>query len=212
MINEALVDQACSALVDVLSKAELPVGVRRSDGKMLLIEKYKDDGLIALCIDTQTGSRACTLANKLPCEQLLVLIKEGLRGPELAACLSPAAKDTAQAAYRDLVQAIGKAGLMGSYALYEEYLKKSDSEDGLLGKIYTEPFADGSAIYMVTQISGSNVRLQHLAIGDAWSVPHLGADGWAPLQLVQSDIDRRKTWNALVQGQPNKKKGGPTLR
>ena len=41
------------------------------------------------------------------------------------------------------------------------------------GRVYSEPFADGRACYLITEIEGEAVTLRHVSFGDAWTLTHI---------------------------------------
>lgn len=212
--NAALMVLARTALLQVLVKGEFPVGVRLDDGKLLVVELVVDAGamnrLCATSINSENGQKAPIDVAKLGSQAWMRLIEEGIRGKALSAAMDPSAGDTAFSDYKALLTSLEKSGIVKSFELLAAYCKLTDGKKGLLGKIYSEPCADGSACYMVTQINAKSVRLQHVPVGDAWSVPHLGQDGWAPIELVNSKIESRKAWGQFPQTNTYKQKAGMT--
>jgi hypothetical protein len=62
--------------------------------------------------------------------------------------------------------------------------KRKRPKDPLAGFIYRFPWADGYALYVV--VSGSPLKFQHIAVGDAWKVPYAYIRG-----TTTEDVRRR---------------------
>jgi len=59
--------------------------------------------------------------------------------------------------------------------------------DGVLavGRQYTAPVADGYARYLVYEVRKTNVRVLHLALGDAWQDRSVSPSGLLPMRLAK---------------------------
>lgn len=71
---------------------------------------------------------------------------------------------------------------------YAELVERSRKAKGLVGKLLSLPAGDGSAYYTVEEERGKEVRLQHHAIGDAWTDSLLGNGGWFPRKQIEPII------------------------
>jgi hypothetical protein len=135
--------------------------------------------------------------------RLSFLAERGIRGQDLAAKLAvPAEPVIDDARYQTLIDELDRMGHEASYRRIEDDDQKARKAGQLIGRLLYEPFADGYAIYVVTQTHGEEARIRHLPVGDAWVVPTLGKDSWLSLDYVESSIQRRdeladtmKSWN-----------------
>lgn len=73
----------------------------------------------------------------------------------------------------------------------------------LVGRIVTEPVADGAAWYLVTADNGIAVRLQHIPLWDAWTFRDYGEDVLLDSEYIKAIIAKRDNMNALFQSSPS---------
>lgn len=81
-------------------------------------------------------------------------------------------------------------------------LKKIDKEakdkGDILYRYFTEPFADGEAIYQVIKVNKKTVRIRVcLGIGDEWVIPYLGEECSISKEYVESKINHRDTLDEM---------------
>ena len=77
--------------------------------------------------------------------------------------------------------------------------KKAKEAGTLLGRYFSEPVADGNAIYIITKVNKRTCVLEWCEyIGDDWQSRWIGEQGTVPLDIVLESINYRDTWLEMV--------------
>lgn len=91
----------------------------------------------------------------------------------------------------------------------EKLEARSVKAKGLVGKLFSLPHADGSAIYTVEEEKGAKVRIVNQPLFDAWQDVVLGAGGWFPKKQIEPIIRRQeafsKAMNSAVEHQKSER-------
>ena len=78
---------------------------------------------------------------------------------------------------------------------------KAKEAGELIGRYIVEPFADGRAYYVVAKANKSNCVLDHVDIGDAWTLPFVESlDRKVPKRYVLSNIKIREAMEKMFGG------------
>lgn len=187
--NITLAGQAHAALLAVISGSDLPVGVRIRSGDMLLIDGNARGEVSSTIVSQEHGGARRFDPQKIPTATLLQIIEDGSRGGELKAKLASNPPDIKMSEYRELKAALQNAGMTEHVEILRRHQLKVQDDDGILGKIYREPAADGYAYYMVTQVRPAQVRLNSLPVHDGYTSSHLGDDAWTESARIQASIE-----------------------
>lgn len=90
------------------------------------------------------------------------------------------------------------------YAKEEKEQEKANEVDEaarqagtLIGRILRLPVADGYAVYIIKEVRGSQVRLQHMKWGDGYSDWSLGKGGWHSKAPIVRQIKLEDSFNAI---------------
>ena len=68
----------------------------------------------------------------------------------------------------------------------------------LVGRFYSEPVADGKAIYLITKENKTRCKLELVTgLGDDWSIRRFGDKAWAGRNEVVDNIRWRDGMNAI---------------
>lgn len=86
-----------------------------------------------------------------------------------------------------------------------EQLKKIDKEAAkyheLVGRYITQPFADGSAVYIITKVKGNTVRVKVCTgLGDDWVLPQWGEETDINRGYANRALETREGMAALFVG------------
>lgn len=196
------------AVLNVLSRSPLPVGVRTDDGGILVLEGARgaDEAAPRLCVvEPLAGRKSPVGPSDLSFPDLIRLVEQGQRGANLQSMLSSHPADSVIDVYRHLVADIKASSMDRGYDLMQQHEARTQGEPGLLGKIYRENAADGYAYYMVTQERGSQVRLCLLPVMDSYRSIQLGEDSW----VDRSSVERVMNAFGAFQKAASSKKAAP---
>ena len=72
--------------------------------------------------------------------------------------------------------------------LFDELKALAKENDTLLGRVVKFPYADSYAMYVVTKVNKSTVRVTWVDWCDGWMDDRLGAEGTLDLEYVQQKI------------------------
>lgn len=75
---------------------------------------------------------------------------------------------------------------------------RSAKAKGLVGKLFSLPHADGSAIYTVEEEKGAKVKIAHHALFDGWQDNILGAGGWFPRKQIEPIIRKQEAFSRAI--------------
>lgn len=76
--------------------------------------------------------------------------------------------------------------------------KKAKKNKTLIGRYINEPVADGYGYYVVTKVTRQRCVLEHLQIGDAWTISFVEMlDGIVPKKYVKKNIQAREAMENL---------------
>jgi hypothetical protein len=93
-----------------------------------------------------------------------------------------------------MIKKTGIASIDADTAKLEKLEARSAKATGLVGKLFSLPHADGSAIYTVEEEKGSKVRIVNQPIHDAWQDDILGPGGWFPRKQIEPIIRRQESF------------------
>lgn len=90
--------------------------------------------------------------------------------------------------------------------------KRSDETNGLVGKLFTIPVADGCAIYTVEEEKGKKVLVKWHDIHDAWTAPVFGQGGWFPKNIVEPLVKQQDGMRKLFEHHGNEQDKARAVR
>lgn len=88
----------------------------------------------------------------------------------------------------------------------EKLEARSAKATGLVGKLFSLPHADGSAIYTVEEEKGAKVRIVNQPLFDAWQDGVLGAGGWFPRKQIEPIIRRQEAFSKAMDNAAKRQK------
>lgn len=69
----------------------------------------------------------------------------------------------------------------------------------LIGRYYSEPVADGSALYEVVKVTKKTIRLRHINYGDGYQIRLIEQMGCKlPREIVEQNINQRDKWEERI--------------
>lgn len=192
MSTQAL-DKIRADLALLIRQEGLPVGVFWGRGSQLLAD---EQGLV----HSNHGTGA-PLLETLSLSRLAFLAERGVRGDALDRELNAmyqrrshylAAPPIDDAGYASIVARLAAAAdsprQEGVQRILDDTTAAARVAKTLVGRVVSEPYADGAAMYLITDVTDDKVRLRTLPIGDAWTIPYWGEDAWVARPFIEAKV------------------------
>lgn len=73
----------------------------------------------------------------------------------------------------------------------------SKSSNSLVGRYIREPFADSYAYYEIVKENKTTVKIKHIAIGDAWTIPYWGKSATVKRVYAVQNVKARDFYSSI---------------
>jgi len=100
---------------------------------------------------------------------------------------------------RGLIYKPGKNGFDVNWTKLTKLDYAAKTEGSLVGRFFTEPFADGQAVYQVVKENKKTVRIKVCTgLGDDWVIPYWGEESTVDKDYIEKKIANNDAMLELI--------------